>query len=1043
MERPNKKPRVGPSPFQHINDDDDDLDANGDELNVAPEKINALRDPGYQLQKGRAFAAFKLKSAFERIFEKYGRDFTGVGDEIDLSTGKIVVNNGHVESLKRSAVGGGDEEDDDEDDDQDEDDDVGDENEDHDIGLEHELLNGADGGSHGNAEDDGVLLSQLGLSPPSPVATAADPVDIRGPWPGAVRHLGGPPLLSSLISPAHVHLTSMPMAVPLPLPYGGFDPVQSWVEPAWRIPELPSPAVGNMTGSPVTRIVPRSRASMLLMAAENGGGEDEDDILFGSSTVDLSTPRSDRPIKTKKLSSPLILVGSGSVCKKNRQATPSSVTKRSRNETLKKSKGVARKTPLKERKSANRSSNALPGEMQTPTNTVQLDSETIVVKGSDTGRDTTTNLDAQPKPPKRRSISSQINEHSLTETKHVDVYINYSSPSRTLAIKPSNQRLQVEILVQRSVDIGSFQVTAPEPADTDMTDHEPYVESEVAVQHTQDSHGPIDIEIANHSIEISPEVDEAQHVHSPHDLDKTANGTPERDPPSRPVTVEVFSRNIVDPAYDFSDEDEPTIPTAREKPLRSGRQENKTFRVQGEELTRTPEISSTEEPTSQAEPLGALAPQPHEMDTALDSYLEAKTPESFTVPDERNEAMMRSPGERSSLTTGQWEEINVASLLSSAEKTKARRMILSDKPSEADTSQAVTESPPAQAPTQTESPFVAPTAYLADKPRRKLKQATPEVKPSPPAGGELPPIQSPTPLQEEQSITQTSPGAEIEAGPATSYPPLEESTPNHALQPTEPSLTPIWDGEPTSQQITKRLLSSKPRRSKSLFAVSTNTQEPTEQQADIPTTDEPHIETPAPITPISKRHGQSLHWHPASTDSDRLPSSVRSQTLSILSLVSDDDKDEDELSLTPRHKRVTPIASTSVNSNSNKHRESVSARSILRGSGPRRPSASSLNMNRQATPSLLGASRTPTSARHPASTPLARRVSSSALRSPGSSNSDTRRRRSQLVQLRRPGRQVSPMYPGAEELARTPGGTMRRCGENGFRCDRDFCFVCL
>ncbi|GJC88373.1 hypothetical protein ColLi_11211 [Colletotrichum liriopes] len=28
-------------------------------------------------------------------------------------------------------------------------------------------------------------------------------------------------------------------------------------------------------------------------------------------------------------------------------------------------------------------------------------------------------------------------------------------------------------------------------------------------------------------------------------------------------------------------------------------------------------------------------------------------------------------------------------------------------------------------------------------------------------------------------------------------------------------------------------------------------------------------------------------------------------------------------------------------------------------------------------------------------------------------------------------------------LVRTPGGNMRRCGEDGFRCDRDFCFTCL
>ncbi|EXJ92757.1 hypothetical protein A1O3_01309 [Capronia epimyces CBS 606.96] len=41
-----------------------------------------------------------LKLRFESIFEKYSHDFTGVGDEIDLVGGEIVVNNGHLESME-------------------------------------------------------------------------------------------------------------------------------------------------------------------------------------------------------------------------------------------------------------------------------------------------------------------------------------------------------------------------------------------------------------------------------------------------------------------------------------------------------------------------------------------------------------------------------------------------------------------------------------------------------------------------------------------------------------------------------------------------------------------------------------------------------------------------------------------------------------------------------------------------------------------------------------------------------------------------------
>jgi hypothetical protein len=31
---------------------------------------------------------------------------------------------------------------------------------------------------------------------------------------------------------------------------------------------------------------------------------------------------------------------------------------------------------------------------------------------------------------------------------------------------------------------------------------------------------------------------------------------------------------------------------------------------------------------------------------------------------------------------------------------------------------------------------------------------------------------------------------------------------------------------------------------------------------------------------------------------------------------------------------------------------------------------------------------------------------------------------------------------GEESVVRTPGGTLRRCGQNGFACRRPFCFTC-
>jgi hypothetical protein len=48
------------------------------------------------LDLARARNDQRLKSLFEGIFQKYGKDFSDVGDEIDLRTGEIIVNKGHV-----------------------------------------------------------------------------------------------------------------------------------------------------------------------------------------------------------------------------------------------------------------------------------------------------------------------------------------------------------------------------------------------------------------------------------------------------------------------------------------------------------------------------------------------------------------------------------------------------------------------------------------------------------------------------------------------------------------------------------------------------------------------------------------------------------------------------------------------------------------------------------------------------------------------------------------------------------------------------------
>ncbi|RTE73253.1 hypothetical protein BHE90_012309 [Fusarium euwallaceae] len=95
MEPPAKRRRKGPSPPTLGQNDDED-----DELASHPQEITVRRDPDIQFVLKRANANHKLQATMAHIIEKYSRDFEGVGDEIDMETGEIVVNNGHLRNMR-------------------------------------------------------------------------------------------------------------------------------------------------------------------------------------------------------------------------------------------------------------------------------------------------------------------------------------------------------------------------------------------------------------------------------------------------------------------------------------------------------------------------------------------------------------------------------------------------------------------------------------------------------------------------------------------------------------------------------------------------------------------------------------------------------------------------------------------------------------------------------------------------------------------------------------------------------------------------------
>lgn len=60
------------------------------------QRLSSSNNPDFELYERRSRTHKKLKSRFESIFEKYGKDFSDVGDEFDFTRDEMVVDNGHI-----------------------------------------------------------------------------------------------------------------------------------------------------------------------------------------------------------------------------------------------------------------------------------------------------------------------------------------------------------------------------------------------------------------------------------------------------------------------------------------------------------------------------------------------------------------------------------------------------------------------------------------------------------------------------------------------------------------------------------------------------------------------------------------------------------------------------------------------------------------------------------------------------------------------------------------------------------------------------------
>ncbi|PBP23019.1 centromere protein Scm3 [Diplocarpon rosae] len=263
--------------------DDDDEDASS----------GVGYDPEAELHQKRARLDDKLKSKFESIFEKYERNFDGVGDEIDMETGEIVVNNGHLMQMMgeqdvgaehvarhatREYTEGSDElpsssidetemmdaEDEEEDDEDETSEDLMDDMEEDDMIL------------RGFAKANRFQQVEMSNAPPRPKVRRQDPT----PRPAANKQLPsradilaqfGPqlgPQIVEYVSKKHVQEDD-PVETPLRASAQPSKvPVARKIEPAWRAPALPSAGPSQQPES-VWRVPDLASSAFVRRPAKN------------------------------------------------------------------------------------------------------------------------------------------------------------------------------------------------------------------------------------------------------------------------------------------------------------------------------------------------------------------------------------------------------------------------------------------------------------------------------------------------------------------------------------------------------------------------------------------------------------------------------------------------------------------------------------------------------------------------------------------------------------------------------------------------------
>ncbi|KAF6838315.1 hypothetical protein CMUS01_04698 [Colletotrichum musicola] len=1011
MEPPAKRARTGPSLLGQQQNDE------VDELNYEPEEVSQMRDPGYQFEQSRAFAAFKLKSTFEHIFQKYERDFTGIGDEIDLRTGQIITNNGHLERMRNERDTGIPDEEDEEDEGMLLEDTFATNDEDEQSDVDPEEVNGNPGRSDDEEDEERILHGKKS--------------DSSHGLPSASKPVSGQSLSSlASFSKPRPGLSNTPADV------WGSEPEP--VDPAWKAPEIQQPRSGDSFMSklpcaryrfPVTKGVQSVWSSRPDSETERTVPEPARVDMAMLARAKLDSSRVPRPTSMKLLQAFASEDDNEDDILGVSPADPvSSAEKKKQQVGAKKS---AAETPDQK---------APTGQSLSSVENEHGHAEPAKIDGPDEGPQQNETLQTPSKKPqqrKKRAKPQQSDEGPRTtdievepETEDVSVPVgSVSELSVIITEKEARERPKHRVVIELfSKARPRYDISEVEdPADIETFAATEKLQVQKDADETASTIPPNDSGSHDAQDEVPPNRSSVP-VHPESTGEISAKKAPE--PPK-----ETFKRHEIDPSYDFSD-DEEGIPYTRETISHS--REGSPY-TQATFQCFAPEIPAPEGPEEDRPVLlePAISGGDTEKAEAMGHQQQIEEDLRLAISTSIVDDTLKELGNMAIDTNQELQaDVPIETIERPVSSSSTPEEITEDQPIVEETLESVSdnrEAGPAPRPdvaldTLTPSPrhsspiahqesirsesrqededqgFVVPLESDDDVEAASASESEPEKEPrnkEPKAEVEAMDLELPTlPAPAEGTANEVSPADGAADGPRRGRPSTGRS---RRVQ--REVISPMRNLNLQSSSPLKRRAngSIKPRgsvKSSKTTARKARNTEPKPPQRDtqaaspqnVDDTEVPQPPTTATALPRSPKASSSM---PAA----KTPSTRRS----FVSLLPGDDKDELTLDL---------------------------FRSWTNGSG-----GSSAGRKRTSyAPVLLAGPETKIS------TPMKQRTYDVGNGS-GTGTGRGKKRRAAWAFAATPTK-VQFGSP-SRSLVRTPRGHMRRCGEGGFRCDRDFCFTCL